>query len=98
MWSYVRMPSVPGTGAARLEKFCVSHGDVLERNDLIAVAQTAEATFGVFSNYRGRVLEVICSTQDSPVASGAPIAKLELLEDPVIDGPPIEYWRELKAC
>jgi hypothetical protein len=97
MWSYVKMPPVPGAGAARLEKFCVSQGDVLERNNLVAVAQTAEGSFGIFCNYRGRVLEIIRSVENSSVSCGEPIARLELLEDPAIDSPPIEYWRELKA-
>ena len=44
MWSYVKIPIVPGEsseGVVCLEKYYVSEGDFIEQGDAIAVAHTS---------------------------------------------------------
>src|SRR5262245_24190636 len=94
MWSYVKMPAVPGVGVTCLERFCVSQDGVIEAGEVIAVAHTDHITFDIVSNYRGRLLKILHPFEVAMVRFRDPIATIELLEDPPIDAPPIESWRE----
>jgi pyruvate/2-oxoglutarate dehydrogenase complex dihydrolipoamide acyltransferase (E2) component len=94
MWSYIKMPAVPGIGTAYLDDLYVSPGDVIEPGHVIAAARTDHFAFDIVSNYRGRILEVIRSPSKAPMAFGEPLAKLELLKDPEMCAPPIQFWRE----
>ena len=94
MWSYVKIPFVPGeesAGMVALEKYYVSEGDIVEKGGAIALAHTAHSSFDIVSNYRGRILKTIL-WQNAYVGFRDPIATLELWDDPV-DGLLIEHCR-----
>ncbi len=94
MWSYVKIPIVPGEsseGVVCLEKYYVSEGDFIEQGDAIAVAHTDRTGFDIVSNYRGRILKIILPS-NTLVGFRDPIATLELRQEPV-DGLLIESCR-----
>jgi pyruvate/2-oxoglutarate dehydrogenase complex dihydrolipoamide acyltransferase (E2) component len=99
MWSYVKIPNVPGEssqGVVCLEKYYVKEGEEIKKGERLALAHTERVSFNILSNYDGRILKVILPER-TMVGFRDPIATLELLEDPV-DGLLIEYCELLDVA